>query len=148
MAELAGIVAVVVSVVLAGYAPVASQARRMFTSPRAVQAVNRTAGLAMAGAAAAYTALTERRYGKCSRTGSTPLPCNASKKIPLLHGASKNTSASANVISTRGRPDGDAVVVPQRGVRRKRGTVPCRRHRSRHNAGKQLLLFCRSPDGR
>ena len=56
MAELAGIVAVVVSVVLAGYVLLASQARRMFTSPRAVQAVNRTAGLAMAGAAAAIVA--------------------------------------------------------------------------------------------
>ncbi len=56
MAELAAIVALVVSVVLAGYVLLASQARRMFTSPRAVQAVNRTAGLAMAGAAAAIVA--------------------------------------------------------------------------------------------
>jgi threonine/homoserine/homoserine lactone efflux protein len=56
MAELAGIVALVVSVVLAGYVLLASQARRMFTSPRAVRAVNRTAGLAMAGAAAAIVA--------------------------------------------------------------------------------------------
>jgi len=31
----------------------AAQARRMFTSPRALRAVNRTSGLAMAGAAAA-----------------------------------------------------------------------------------------------
>jgi threonine/homoserine/homoserine lactone efflux protein len=52
MAELAGIVAVVVSIVLAGYVLLAAQARRMFTSPRAVRTVNRTAGLAMAGAAA------------------------------------------------------------------------------------------------
>jgi threonine/homoserine/homoserine lactone efflux protein len=56
MAELAAIVALVVSVVLAGYVVLASQARRMFTSPRAVQAVNRTAGVAMAGAAAAIVA--------------------------------------------------------------------------------------------
>ena len=56
MAELAGIVAVVVSVVLAGYVLLAAQARRMFTSPSAVRKVNRTAGLAMAGAAAAIVA--------------------------------------------------------------------------------------------
>jgi threonine/homoserine/homoserine lactone efflux protein len=56
MAELAAIVAVVVSVVLAGYVVLASQARRMFTSPRAVRVVNRTAGVAMAGAAAAIVA--------------------------------------------------------------------------------------------
>ena len=53
MAELAIIVAVVVSAVLAGYVILAAQARRMFTSPRAIQSVNRIAGLAMAGAAAA-----------------------------------------------------------------------------------------------
>ena len=53
MAELAAIVALVVSVVLAGYVVLAAHARRMFTSPRALQTVNRTAGLAMAGAAAA-----------------------------------------------------------------------------------------------
>jgi threonine/homoserine/homoserine lactone efflux protein len=56
MAELAAIVAVVVSVVLAGYVLLAARARRMFTSPRAVQIVNRTAGLAMAGAAATIVA--------------------------------------------------------------------------------------------
>jgi threonine/homoserine/homoserine lactone efflux protein len=53
MLELAAIVAVVVSAVLAGYVLLAAQARRMFTSPRALRTVNRTAGLAMAGAAAA-----------------------------------------------------------------------------------------------
>jgi len=52
MAELAAIVAVVVSIVLAGYVLLAAHARRMFTSPRALQTVNRTAGLAMVGAAA------------------------------------------------------------------------------------------------
>ncbi len=56
MVELAAIVALVVSVVLAGYVLLASQARRMFTSPRALRTVNRTAGLAMAGAAAAIVA--------------------------------------------------------------------------------------------
>jgi len=53
MAELIGIVALVVSLVLAGYVVLAAQARRMFKSPRAVQAINRASGLAMAGAAAA-----------------------------------------------------------------------------------------------
>ena len=53
MAELAAIVALVVSVVLTGYVLLAAQARRLFTSPRAVQTVNRAAGVAMAGAAAA-----------------------------------------------------------------------------------------------
>ncbi len=56
MAELAAIVALVVSAVLTGYVLLAAQARRFFTSPRAVQAVNRTAGVAMAGAAAAIIA--------------------------------------------------------------------------------------------
>ncbi len=52
MAELAAIVAVVVSIVLTGYVLLAAYARRLFTSPRAPQTVNRTAGLAMVGAAA------------------------------------------------------------------------------------------------
>jgi threonine/homoserine/homoserine lactone efflux protein len=56
MAELAAIVALVVSVVLAGYVALAAQARRMFTSPRAIRTVNRTAGVAMAGAAATIVA--------------------------------------------------------------------------------------------
>lgn len=56
MVELAGIVALVVSVVLAGYVMLAAQARRLFTNPRAVQTVNRTAGIGMAGAAAAIIA--------------------------------------------------------------------------------------------
>jgi threonine/homoserine/homoserine lactone efflux protein len=43
-------------VVLAGYVVLATHARRMFTSPRALRTVNRTAGLAMAGAAAAIVA--------------------------------------------------------------------------------------------
>jgi threonine/homoserine/homoserine lactone efflux protein len=52
MVELAVIVAVVVSIVLTGYVFLAAYARRMFTSPRALQTVNRAAGLAMVGAAA------------------------------------------------------------------------------------------------
>ena len=56
MAELAAIVALVVSVVLTGYVLLAAQARRLFTSQRAVQAINRTAGVAMAGAAATIIA--------------------------------------------------------------------------------------------
>lgn len=56
MAELATIVALVVSVVLTGYVLLAAQARRLFTSPRAVQTINRTAGVAMAGAATAIIA--------------------------------------------------------------------------------------------
>ena len=56
MAELAGIVALVVSGVLAGYVLLAAQARRMFTSPRAIRTLNRPAGLAMAGAAATIVA--------------------------------------------------------------------------------------------
>ena len=56
MAELAVIVALVVSVVLTGYVLLAAQARRFFTSPRALQAVNRTASVAMAGAAATIIA--------------------------------------------------------------------------------------------
>jgi threonine/homoserine/homoserine lactone efflux protein len=56
MAELAAIVATVVSAVLAGYVVLATHARRMFTSPRALRTVHRMAGLAMAGAAAAIVA--------------------------------------------------------------------------------------------
>ncbi len=56
MMELAAIVALVVSGVLAGYVLLATQARRLFTSARAVQTVNRTAGCAMAGAAVAIVA--------------------------------------------------------------------------------------------
>lgn len=56
MLELAGIVALVVSAVLAGYVLLAAQARRMFTSARAVRRLNRGAALAMAGAAATIVA--------------------------------------------------------------------------------------------
>lgn len=56
MVELAGIVALVVSAVLAGYVLLAAQARRMFTSARAVRTLNRGAAFAMAGAAATIVA--------------------------------------------------------------------------------------------
>jgi threonine/homoserine/homoserine lactone efflux protein len=52
-AELAGIVAVVYSVVLCGYVLLAVRARRLFRSARAMRIVNRTTGTAMAGAAVA-----------------------------------------------------------------------------------------------
>lgn len=58
MLELAGIVMLVVSGVLAGYVLLAAQARRMFTSAHAVRRLNRGAALAMAGAAATIVART------------------------------------------------------------------------------------------
>lgn len=50
---LAAVVVVVFVIVFACYVVLAAQARRVFTSPRAIRIVNRTSGLAMAGAAAA-----------------------------------------------------------------------------------------------
>ena len=52
-AELAAVVAVVFVAVFTAYVVLAVQARRVFTSPRAIRMVNRTSGVAMAGAAAA-----------------------------------------------------------------------------------------------
>jgi threonine/homoserine/homoserine lactone efflux protein len=52
-AELAGIVAVVLTLVLGGYALAAAKARNLFRSPRAVKLLNRVGGGVMAGAAAA-----------------------------------------------------------------------------------------------
>lgn len=52
-AELAGIVAVVLALVLGGYALAAAKARNLFRSPRAVRLLNRVGGGVMAGAAAA-----------------------------------------------------------------------------------------------
>jgi threonine/homoserine/homoserine lactone efflux protein len=43
---------VIFAIVFAGYVVLAAQARRAFTSPRAVRIVNRTSGVAMAGVAA------------------------------------------------------------------------------------------------
>jgi len=54
--ELAGLIAAIASSVLTAYVLAAARARRLFTSPRAVQLVNRGSGLAMAGAAAAVAA--------------------------------------------------------------------------------------------
>lgn len=51
--ELAAVVAVVFVIVFTGYVVLAAQARRVFASPRAIRMVNRTSGVAMAGAAAA-----------------------------------------------------------------------------------------------
>ncbi|MGE3145183.1 MAG: LysE family translocator [Pseudorhodoplanes sp.] len=51
--ELAAVVVVVFVAVFTAYVVLAVQARRVFTSPRAVRMVNRTSGVAMAGAAAA-----------------------------------------------------------------------------------------------
>lgn len=52
-AEMAAVIAIVISSVLAAYAVAAARARRLFTSPRALRRVNRGSAVAMAGAAAA-----------------------------------------------------------------------------------------------
>lgn len=51
--EIAVTIAVVFAAVFAGLVLLAAQVRRLFTSPRAVRIVNRTSGVAMAGAATA-----------------------------------------------------------------------------------------------
>ncbi len=55
-AELVLVTAAVLAVVFGGYVTLAARARRLFTSPSALRAVNRTSGLVMAGAAAAIAA--------------------------------------------------------------------------------------------
>jgi threonine/homoserine/homoserine lactone efflux protein len=52
-AQLAVLIAITLASVLAAYALAAARARRLLTSPRAVRAVNRGAGVAVAGAAVA-----------------------------------------------------------------------------------------------
>jgi threonine/homoserine/homoserine lactone efflux protein len=52
-AELVGATLTVLAVVFAAYIGLASRARRLFTSPRAIRILNRTTGTVMAGAAAA-----------------------------------------------------------------------------------------------
>ncbi len=52
-AEIAGLIVVILSLVLGGYALAAARARSLFRSPRAVRALNRATGAAMAGAAVA-----------------------------------------------------------------------------------------------
>jgi len=52
-AEIAVLIVVILSVVLASYATAAARARRLFTSPRAVRRLNRGTGVVMAGAAVA-----------------------------------------------------------------------------------------------
>jgi threonine/homoserine/homoserine lactone efflux protein len=53
MLEIAVTIAAVFAVVFFGLVMLAAQVRRLFTSPRAIRIVNRTSGVAMAGAAAA-----------------------------------------------------------------------------------------------
>ncbi len=55
-AEIAGLIVVILSLVLGGYALAAARARSLFRSPRAVRALNRATGAAMAGAAVAVAA--------------------------------------------------------------------------------------------
>ena len=55
-AELVVATLTVLGVVFAGYIALASRARRLFTSPRAIRILNRTTGTIMAGAAAAVAA--------------------------------------------------------------------------------------------
>ncbi|WP_376098909.1 LysE family translocator [Roseomonas sp. CCTCC AB2023176] len=52
-AELAAMIAVILSAVLAAYTVAAARARRLITSPRAMRRVNRGTGVVMAGAAVA-----------------------------------------------------------------------------------------------
>jgi threonine/homoserine/homoserine lactone efflux protein len=55
-AEIAALMAVILSAILGGYALAAAYARRLFTSARAIRAVNRGTGAVMAGAAIAIAA--------------------------------------------------------------------------------------------
>lgn len=55
LAELTGVVAVVVSTVFGAYAVAAERARRLFSSPRASRMLNRAGALALAGTAAALS---------------------------------------------------------------------------------------------
>jgi len=52
-AELVGVVLAVLGTVFSGYILLAARARRLFTSSRAIKAINRTTGTVMAGAAVA-----------------------------------------------------------------------------------------------
>ena len=55
-AEMAALIVVILSCVLGSYALLAARARRLFTAPRSIQALNRTTGAVMAGAALAVVA--------------------------------------------------------------------------------------------
>lgn len=55
-AEIAALIAVILSAVLAGYAAAAARARRLLSSPRALRLVNRGTGAVMAGAAVTVAA--------------------------------------------------------------------------------------------
>jgi len=52
-AEIAALIVVILSAVLTSYAAAAARARRLFTSPRTIQRLNRGTGIVMAGAAVA-----------------------------------------------------------------------------------------------
>ena len=54
--EIAGLIVVLITSVLMGYAILAAQARRFVSSPKAVQRINRVSGTAMAAAAVAVAA--------------------------------------------------------------------------------------------
>ena len=49
--EIAGLIAVMLTAILTGYALMAAYARQLFTSPRAIRVINRSTGAVMAGAA-------------------------------------------------------------------------------------------------
>jgi len=51
--EIAAVIVIVLAAVLGAYALAAARARRLFTSSRAVRAINRGTGVVMAGAAVA-----------------------------------------------------------------------------------------------
>jgi threonine/homoserine/homoserine lactone efflux protein len=55
-AELVAVTLAVLGAVFGGYILLAARARRLFTSPRAIRAINRSTGAVMAGAAAAIAA--------------------------------------------------------------------------------------------
>ena len=68
-AELVAATLVVLAVVFAGYIVLAVRARRLFTSPRAIRALNRSTGAVMAGAAPHCEPLT-RAAEDCIAPGS------------------------------------------------------------------------------
>ena len=99
-------------VVFAGYVLLAAQARRAFTSPRAVRIVNRTSGVAMAGRPRRRRAAIVQ--GRTSSVGMIPAARRCSNNS-ASGTASRKTIASANVISTRGGKDGQRLLVaPER----------------------------------
>lgn len=51
--EIVGVIAIVLPIVLGGYAALAAKARPLFKNPRAMKAINRGTGAVIAGAAVA-----------------------------------------------------------------------------------------------